>query len=63
MKTFIRKTLALALSAVVGAAAFTGCGQSEEKSDKLIRVGVCADPYGDMFNDAIKPALEEKATR
>src|SRR5665647_458113 len=27
---------------------------------KEIVVGVCAGPYGDMFQDAIKPSLEEK---
>ncbi|MGN0605609.1 MAG: MetQ/NlpA family ABC transporter substrate-binding protein [Oscillospiraceae bacterium] len=61
MKTnLIRKTFALALSAVIGAAALTGCGKSEKNDESLIRVGVCAGPYGDMFNEAIKPALEEK---
>lgn len=58
--TFIRKKFTLILSAVIGTALLTGCGQSDEKDENLIRVGVCAGPYGDMFNEAIRPALEEK---
>lgn len=58
--TFIRKKFTLILSAVFGTALLTGCGQSDEKDENLIRVGVCAGPYGDMFNEAIRPALEEK---
>lgn len=37
---------------------FTGCSQ-KPAAEKLIRVGVCAGPYGDMFNDAIKPQFEK----
>ena len=55
----INKIIAAALSAVIGAAVFTGCGQSGDEN-KLIRVGVCAGPYGDMFKEAIQPSLEEK---
>lgn len=55
----INKIIAAALAAVIGAALFTGCGKSGGDS-KLIRVGVCAGPYGDMFKEAIQPSLEEK---
>lgn len=55
----INKIIAAALSAVIGAAVFTGCGKSGDEN-KLIRVGVCAGPYGDMFKEAIQPSLEEK---
>lgn len=55
----INKIIAAALSAVIGAAVFTGCGKSGDEN-KLIRVGVCAGPYGDMFKEAIQPLLEEK---
>lgn len=55
----INKIIAAALAAVIGAAVFTGCGKSGDEN-KLIRVGVCAGPYGDMFKEAIQPSLEEK---
>ena len=55
----IDKIIAAALAAVIGAAVFTGCGKSSD-DNKLIRVGVCAGPYGDMFREAIQPSLEEK---
>ncbi|MBU5486927.1 metal ABC transporter substrate-binding protein [Clostridium sp. MSJ-8] len=32
----------------------------EEKNNKTLKVGVCAGPYGDMFEEAIKPSLEKK---
>lgn len=55
----INKIIAAALLAVIGAAVFTGCEKSGDEN-KLIRVGVCAGPYGDMFKEAIQPSLEEK---
>lgn len=55
----INKIIAAALAAVIGAAVFTGCGKSGDEN-KLIRVGVCAGPYGDMFKEAIQPSLEWK---
>lgn len=55
----INKIIAAALAAVISAAVFTGCGKSGDEN-KLIRVGVCAGPYGDMFKEAIQPSLEEK---
>lgn len=58
--TFFKKTTAIAFIALIGTALFTGCGKSDKNAENLIRVGVCAGPYGDMFNEAIKPALEEK---
>ena len=47
--------LAIALALVSGL--FVSCGKS---SGNLLRVGVCAGPYGDMFVDAIQPELEKK---
>ncbi len=60
--TFIKKTLAIVLTAALGAVSLTGCGKAsaDAKDENLIRVGVCAGPYGDMFTEAIKPSLEEK---
>lgn len=55
----INKIIAAVLAAVIGAAVFTGCGKSDDEN-KLICVGVCAGPYGDMFKEAIQPSLEEK---
>lgn len=47
--------LAIALALVSGL--FVSCGKS---SGNVLRVGVCAGPYGDMFVDAIQPELEKK---
>ena len=60
--TFIKKAIAIVLTAALGAVSLTGCGKAnaDVKDEKLIRVGVCAGPYGDMFTEAIKPSLEEK---
>lgn len=58
--TFLRKSIAVVCTALIGTALLTGCGKSDKNDESLIRVGVCAGPYGDMFNEAIKPALEEK---
>ncbi len=58
--TFFKKTIAITCTALIGAVLLTGCGKSDKTDENLIRVGVCAGPYGDMFNEAIKPALEEK---
>lgn len=48
-----------------GAGAGAGAGGDEaaasrDGEDLSILVGVCPGPYGDMFEDAIKPGLEEK---
>ena len=32
----------------------------EEKNSKTLKVGVCAGPYGDMFEEAIKHSLDKK---
>lgn len=55
----IKKITAVVIALVLGTIGLTGCGQFT-KSDKTIRVGVCAGPYGDMFKEAIQPELEEK---
>lgn len=54
----IKKITAAAAALLIGTAAFTGCGS--ETGENTIRVGVCAGPYGDMFKEAIEPALEEQ---
>ena len=43
------------LSLFVFAGIFISCG-----SEAVLRVGVCAGPYGDMFVEAIQPELEKK---
>jgi D-methionine transport system substrate-binding protein len=43
--------------------ALTGCSSSTAATaepEKVLKIGVCAGPYGDMFTEAIKPSLEEK---
>lgn len=56
--TTIKKISAVSIALLVSAVAFTGCGSKADEN--TIRVGVCAGPYGDMFKDAIEPALEEE---
>lgn len=43
--------------------ALTGCTSTKAATPdpkKVLKVGVCAGPYGDMFAEAIQPSLEEK---
>ena len=43
--------------------ALTGCASSSAATtepEKVLKVGVCAGPYGDMLAEAIQPSLEEK---
>lgn len=43
--------------------ALTGCSSSNAATAepaKVLKVGVCAGPYGDMFTEAIQPSLEEE---
>lgn len=43
--------------------ALTGCASTKAATpapEKVLKVGVCAGPYGDMFAEAIQPSLEEK---
>lgn len=43
--------------------ALTGCSSltaAKIEPKKVLKVGVCAGPYGDMFTEAIQPSLEEK---
>lgn len=43
--------------------ALAGCSSSSAATtepEKVLKVGVCAGPYGDMFTEAIQPSLEEK---
>lgn len=63
MKNKLQKLAALILGAGL-MMSLAGCGQEAKAQtgvqDKTIKVGVCAGPYGDMFEEAIKPSLEEK---
>ena len=56
--TTFKKITAFSIALLAGTAAMTGCGS--ETDENTIRVGVCAGPYGDMFKEAIAPALEEQ---
>lgn len=60
MKKKFLKALAVLGALVLTAAAFGGCGKTAANSENLIRVGVCAGPYEDMFKDGIQPQLEAK---
>ncbi|MCH5348980.1 MAG: metal ABC transporter substrate-binding protein [Oscillospiraceae bacterium] len=67
MKKRTLKTSAILSALALSAALLTGCGvNAEAGSDagsdtgNLIRVGVCAGPYEDMFKDGIQPQLEAK---
>lgn len=59
MKKFILKSLSLAGALAISSVFLTGCG-SATGTENLIRVGVCAGPYEDMFKEGIQPKLEEK---
>ena len=52
------KILSLPLSLILIFALFAAC--SSKKDGSAIKVGVCAGPYEDMFQEAIEPALKEK---
>lgn len=58
----MKKISAVLIVLVIISALFAGCsGNSDDKNDvSVIRVGVCAGPYGDMFKEAIQPSLEKK---
>lgn len=58
----MKKISAVLIALVIISALFAGCSaKSEDKQDvSVIRVGVCAGPYGDMFKEAIQPSLEKK---
>lgn len=68
----LKKAIALLSSVVISAGLLTGCGTSnsatknnkasgaEENAAKVLRIAAAPGPYGDMFDDAIKPYLEEK---
>ncbi|MGN0583424.1 MAG: MetQ/NlpA family ABC transporter substrate-binding protein [Oscillospiraceae bacterium] len=59
MKKFILKSLSLAGALAISSVFSTVCG-SATGTENLIRVGVCAGPYEDMFKEGIQPKLEEK---
>lgn len=58
----MKKISAVLIVLVIISALFAGCSEnSDNKNDvSVIRVGVCAGPYGDMFKEAIQPSLEKK---
>mgnify|MGYP004450380067 CR=1 FL=1 len=60
----IKRIHNILITALIISLTFVSCAKKNAVSDeKLIRVGVCAGPYGDMFVEAVKPALEEKGYR
>ena len=53
--------LGLLLAATLLLAGCGGGGKSASKgTEKVYKVGVCAGPYGPMFDKAIRPTLEAK---
>lgn len=63
----MKKQLKKVAVSILGVALMMGlgaCGSTEASQNnidrKSIKVGVCAGPYGDMFEEAIKPSLEEQ---
>lgn len=59
MNRFFLKAISLTSALTIGTALLTGCGAAKE-NENLIRVGVCAGPYEDMFKEGIQPELEKK---
>ncbi|MDR3346134.1 MAG: methionine ABC transporter substrate-binding protein [Campylobacteraceae bacterium] len=62
MKTkSVVKFTALLFASLALTTALVGCSKKEDsKAPTLLKVGVCAGPYGDMFVQAIAPSLKEK---
>lgn len=57
----IKKITAVALALTISSLSLAACTTKEESStQKTLKVGVCAGPYGDMFKEAIQPSLEKK---
>lgn len=54
-----QKRISSLLVLVVVLVGFAGCAKSEE-TNQVIKIGVCAGPYGDMLREAIIPSLELK---
>ena len=52
------KLLSLVLGLTFALSLLTGCASAGDSN--LLKVGVCAGPYEDMFRQAIEPALKEK---
>ena len=63
MKNQLKK-VAISILGVALMMGLSACGSTKASQsnidEKSIKVGVCAGPYGDMFEEAIKPSLEEK---
>jgi len=66
IKMILKKTLSIGVGLTL-AFSLIACGKTTAPKTttksipvKNIVVGVCAGPYGDMFKDAIQPALEQK---
>lgn len=63
MKNQLKK-VAVSILGVALMMGLSACGSAKASQDnidgKSIKVGVCAGPYGDMFEEAIKPSLEEQ---
>lgn len=58
MNTF-KKLVIFLFTLVITVGALSGCSENK-KANTVIKVGVCAGPYGDMFKEAIQPTLEKK---
>ena len=54
-----KKWISGLIAVLVVAALFTGCAKPAEVSE-VLKIGVCAGPYGDMLREAIIPSLEAK---
>lgn len=59
--THFTKLSVFTIAAILLLSVLTGCGDTAAPQEStLLKVGVCAGPYGDMFLQAIAPSLEEK---
>lgn len=54
----MKKAMKVILSIMVSVAILAGCGK-DEASEKIIKMGVSAGPYNELFDVAITPILEK----
>lgn len=54
-----RKGLVLLVTGILALSAFTGCGKTENKDDKVVKLAASATPHAEILEQA-KPLLEEK---
>jgi D-methionine transport system substrate-binding protein len=61
----LKKRIAIFLAIFFTLTVFAGCSDSSQPSKtssngaRALKVGICAGPYGDMFDEAIRPSLEK----